>query len=504
MVLGRDVSGTVRVRGADRLAAALILDMGTGLVRGIAIEQTTDAALAHAVATALTQPAGDLPPGAPARVLCAGGLADPVRTALTTAASTTRSSPVPVIVEVQPGPEAEDIFDSFLGHMSGRTQPDELPTPADWQQLIEQAAEFCRTEPWRRWSDEHDLAVDLRLPDDAARYVAVIMGQAGLQHGLVLYPGDQLPPGVRNRESEQEPPPPGTLLLTLDPPGEVPAELSAKAIRYGWTTGDPGNAADGEGGEALVPVFMTVTEHGPAEIGRDDAHRLIAGIAAVLRLDSRGPTSAERAGEPVSGTIPIDGAPVRFSAQHRPHAEPANSGLRLHRAGQHELIPPGTPITLGHLGWDTLGELRAAARVHRPAPGDAPPPAGRELPLVVLSPRQPRHGPALAAAIAQLDPYGVSALEPDDGRTVLVLAGGEAAEILLDLPSEHPAITAFVRRYRQTKGRHVIMVADQASATGDGTVYGLYECHQPPPPRPPRQAPKKNAAKANPAGRSKR
>src|SRR5919201_5638665 len=127
MVLARDVPSTIRVRAADRLAAALVLDVDTGLVRGIAIEQTTDEALQQAVTAALTQPAAELPPGTPDRVLCATGLADQVRTALMTTGPTRRS----VVVEVQPGPDAEDVFDSFLGHMAGRAQPEDLPAPAD-------------------------------------------------------------------------------------------------------------------------------------------------------------------------------------------------------------------------------------------------------------------------------------------------------------------------------------------------------------------------------------
>jgi hypothetical protein len=480
MVLGRDVPSTIRVRGADRLAAALVLDADTGLVRGIAIEQTTGEALQHAVTAALTQPAAELPPGTPDRVLCATGLATPVRTALTAAGLVGGS----VIVEVQPGPEAEDIFDSFLGRMAGRAQPDEFPTPADWQALIEQTAEFRRAEPWTRWSDEQDLAIELHLPGGPSRYTAVVMGQAGIQHGLALYPGHQLPRGLREPgPAEQAPQPPaGTVLITLDPPGEVPVELTGKAIRYGWPAEDD-----------LVPAFIAFTATGPTEIGRDDAHRLTVGLAAVLAVDRRGPTLADVADKPITGSIRVDGQPVRFVVRHRPRRDmPPEPALRIHQAG-HDLLPPDTPVTVGHLSWDALPDLRAAARVHRPAPADAPAPAGREVPLVVLSP-DPRHGPSLTAKIANLDPYCVSAVDTGDGHGVLVLAGGEAAVILISLPADHPALTAFHRRYRQTRGRHVIMVADPASATGQGAVYGLFECHQPPPPRQPKTKPARRPA----------
>lgn len=311
MVLARDVPPTIRVRGADRLTAALVLDADTGLVRGIAVEQTTGAALAQAVTAALTRPAAGLPPGAPDRILCATGLAEPVRTALSAIGSADRS----VIIEVQPGPDAEDIFDSFLGHLAGRTQPEQFPTPTDWQVLIEQVAALRQAEPWTRWSDEQDLLVELQLPSGVLPYTAVVMGQAGIQRGLVLYPGDQLPSGLREpRPAEQSPQPSaGTLLVTLDPPEDVPAELTAKAIRYGWPAADN-----------LAPVFIAFTATGPADVGRDEAQRLSAAIAAVVALDRRGPTLADIASKPVTGSILVGGQqPVGFAVRHRPrHDEP--------------------------------------------------------------------------------------------------------------------------------------------------------------------------------------
>lgn len=59
------------------------------------------------------------------------------------------------------------------------------------------------------------------------------------------------------------------------------------------------------------------------------------------------------------------------------------------------------------------------------------------------------------------------------------------------MPTRHPALLAFQRRDRQTHGRHIVMVADVASATGDGAIYGLFECHQPIARRPAKRAPNK-------------
>lgn len=77
-------------------------------------------------------------------------------------------------------------------------------------------------------------------------------------------------------------------------------------------------------------------------------------------------------------------------------------------------------MTLGHLTWDAVAELRAAAHLHRPPPTDAPDPTGPELPLIVISP-DPDQGPTLAAAIAQLDPFGVSTVDSQDGQHGIVL-----------------------------------------------------------------------------------
>lgn len=288
MVLVRDVTGTISVRGAERLAAALILHVGTGVVRGIAIEHSEGTALQKAVTTALTQPAAELPAGPPGRVLCGSGLAGPVRTALAAAESTNRV----IVEEVEPGPDAEDIFDSFLGHMSGRAQPEEFPSPADWQLLIDHVAQFRRAEPWTRWSDEQELALVLQLPDATAAYTAVVMGQAGIQRGLALYPGEQLPPGLREPDSRQPTTPPGTLLLFLDPLDDVPGYMASKAVRYGWPARDD-----------MVPMFIAYGASGPMEIGPDDAHRISAALAAVLAVDRRGPIVADSAGKPVEGSV---------------------------------------------------------------------------------------------------------------------------------------------------------------------------------------------------------
>lgn len=87
-------------------------------------------------------------------------------------------------------------------------------------------------------------------------------------------------------------------------------------------------------------------------------------------------------------------------------------------------------------------------------------------------------------------------VEAEDGQAVFTLLGANGAEVLLEVPAGNPSLTLFRRRLRQAKGLHVVLITDKTTAQGKGTVYGLFECHQPPPPtqrrqpRPSRASPK--------------
>lgn len=114
LVLVRDVSGAIHIRGHSQLKAGLVLDVNTGLVRGLAVAPTDAEGLAEAFGMALSKPAGTLAPGRPDRVLCGPGLAEPVAHALSELMAPSSLAP---ITEVKPGAEAEDIFDSFIGQI---------------------------------------------------------------------------------------------------------------------------------------------------------------------------------------------------------------------------------------------------------------------------------------------------------------------------------------------------------------------------------------------------
>jgi len=278
IVLIRDVSQTVRIAGESRLTASLILDADTGLSRGMSVDRTSTGACTQAMRTALTQPAGDLPPGRPSRVLCGIGHRESVAAQL---AVVLGSGPLPEVTEVASA-EAEDILDSFIGHMAGRAQPDEFATPDDWAMLVEHSDAYRQAEPWSRWTDQDHFDLVIRIDGTAARYITIVIGAEGVQRGLVLYPGGALPDSLGDQPgAAPEPIPAGSILFYLDPPHEAPPEFSAKAARYGW----PPDAD-------LTPVWLTTTDqHSPADLDNTAAQRLILAIAAVLAHD-RNPRSS--------------------------------------------------------------------------------------------------------------------------------------------------------------------------------------------------------------------
>ena len=187
LVMLRDVSHAVRVSGARRVHLGLVLDVDTGVARGSSVASTRVAALRQTLRAALTEPLGPLPTGPPERVLCSRAIAAQVVRELGR-----RGEPTPSVIEVDPDAEAEDIFDSFVGHMTGRSQPPDFAPPKDWALLYEQARRYAEAAPWQRWPDTVELAVHLRLGGRSTRYVALVLGNKGIQHGLVLYPGTSI------------------------------------------------------------------------------------------------------------------------------------------------------------------------------------------------------------------------------------------------------------------------------------------------------------------------
>ena len=90
------------------------------------------------------------------------------------------------------------LFDSFLGHMSGREQPTEFPEPDEWRLLMGAARRYQTTAPWRRWPDSAELVLELHHDSTVDRYVASVLGHERIQRGLVISRGRTLPRAFRN------------------------------------------------------------------------------------------------------------------------------------------------------------------------------------------------------------------------------------------------------------------------------------------------------------------
>src|SRR5437868_6628355 len=80
----------------------------------------------------------------PPRLLCRPELVSMVAGCLPTAWRLAK------VVAVRPDSSVEDVFDSLIGHLAGRHQPEHLPTPADWAMLFRQANAFVQARPWQR------------------------------------------------------------------------------------------------------------------------------------------------------------------------------------------------------------------------------------------------------------------------------------------------------------------------------------------------------------------
>ncbi|MGH9103769.1 MAG: hypothetical protein ACRDYD_12425 [Acidimicrobiales bacterium] len=306
MVMLRDISRTVRVRDEPVVMAGLVLDMGTGLALASTVAASGTQALAQALEKALADP---LPPSSsapPDVVICEPELVSEVERQLARAAA---DAPPPPVVAVDPVFEAEDIFDSLVGHLAGRRQPDELAAPEDWQVLLHHVFGYWQEEPWRRWSDATHLALTVTVGGEEAPYLSVVLGAAGIQHGLVLYPGTTLPDQLWSWEPGRPAPiAPGTLMLFLDPSSDPAPELDAKAARYGWPP-----AAE------VTPVWVGQGADGPVDLGRGDVQRLTLGLAAVVAHDARGPLSVGDGNDRTTGELALAGGTLgRFAIGQYP------------------------------------------------------------------------------------------------------------------------------------------------------------------------------------------
>jgi hypothetical protein len=300
------------------IVLCVVFDVDTGLVLGIAASPSGKDACRTAFHTALTTPAigAPFPPGPPGRVLCtADALAHAEREL---AALLGPSAIAPELVV--PGPEAEDIVDSFIGRLSGRAQPDEPPEPADWRHLIELIGRYAAAQPWTDPATNRvDLSLSITVDGELAHYVPVVLGHDRIQLGLVLYPGSQMPQSVTAWQPGQEVAmPDGTLMCYLEPPGETPREAAGRAVRHGWP---PGNG--------LFPIFAAIASNGLADVARRDTRHLALATAAVLQYASRSNDEPDTAG---SMAFP-DGRVGEYSLTSLPASPPGSAVRTASHAG---------------------------------------------------------------------------------------------------------------------------------------------------------------------------
>jgi len=318
MVMVRDISHAVQIADQPVIVLCVVFDVDTGLVLGIAALPSGTEACRTAINTALTTPAigAPFPPGPPGRVLCTADALAYAETELATLLGPSAVTPELVV----PGPEAEDIVDSFIGRLSGRAQPDEPPEPSDWRHLVELIGRYTAAKPWTDPATNRvDLSLSIMVDGELANYVPVVLGHDRIQLGLVLYPGREMPESVTAWQPGQEVAmPEGTLMCYLEPPDETPREAAGRAVRHGWPP-DSG----------LFPIFASVASNGLADIARRDTRHLALAAAAVLQYTGRPDDEAETAD---SMTFP-DGRVGEYSLTVHPAGLPGKAVRMASRTG---------------------------------------------------------------------------------------------------------------------------------------------------------------------------
>jgi len=332
IVLARDLTGTVTVADHARVTVALILDAGTGLVRGVSVGETVRQACSAAARTALTAPAGPLPPRPPARVVFDEAHAEAILAAL---GETLPALPRPQLVPGVPPAQAEDVFDALVGHLLGVPQPPDPPEPVGWATLYTQAAAYVRTQPWRLWSDTDRLLLTTGVDGQSDDWVVIVYGASGIQRGLAALPADAVAGGAGHRAAATGSPalPPGSLVLYLDPAGELPPHRLAAALRHGWP-----DDAD------LAPLVARLGPDGLVDLDRTGARQLALALAAVVAHRGPRPTGT------TTGTLPLDeGPPGRYTISDQRPTPAARLTGSPDPAPSRALPPVPAPLPLAPL-----------------------------------------------------------------------------------------------------------------------------------------------------------
>jgi hypothetical protein len=192
--------------------------------------------------------------------------------------------------------------------MAGRRQSNDPPSPADWRFLFDHLKIFSEEAPWQRWDNNIDFVVDVVLDGEQRQVKAVVMGNAGVQLGLALFPGEVVQSDLERRDPAAPwPYDPETLVCTLDDPDDVPVEFRARAVRYGWSESAP-----------LAPSFFCLDREGGRDFSSPEARFFAVVTGAVLAHDRRHrrPSALSRTPAEDGMEIPNAGS-ARYSVFHR-------------------------------------------------------------------------------------------------------------------------------------------------------------------------------------------
>jgi hypothetical protein len=301
LLIERDVSDSITVRGQRSNHLAVVIEADSGLIVASMLGTETGDVVRRVLKSALTTPAAPLPKAVPEKVVCAPRLVEAVRAA----ASTLSWLADTTILEGLEMWESEELVDAIVGHLEGRVQPEDPADVGDWKVVYAAMTDYVAAEPWRRWSDSDYFPTMLELDGTTIERWSIVMGAAGIQHGFnVLLDPDALEfaatSGGNPLESLDE-----SLIVHLDRWRETHGSAAAKARRYGW----PDDAR-------LVPKIMTVRDGGPADLSRTEARLLALALRAVIDQDAKRLTVAGAA--PIRGEIRFDDGVVGHFEVARP------------------------------------------------------------------------------------------------------------------------------------------------------------------------------------------
>ncbi|MHB1502054.1 MAG: hypothetical protein ACYCYK_13000 [Candidatus Dormibacteria bacterium] len=474
LVFHRDGSDSVSVRGESRVFVGMVLEVSSGLILGSGAGASGRQALDQCLKAATAR--GDGASSAPHRILCPRGQLAAVRAAVRTAGLRAE------VIATDLPQEAEEILDTMLGALGGYRAASDPPSPATWSALFAAALDCLDEAPWIRVPDSVALPLELETSGRISRHLALVLGSSELEHGVVLLPQTKSPlAGMLEADSMPE----GTVGMAVIEPAELPV-ATRRAHRFGW----PREIRQ-------VPLFYAARESGAGEPTQDEADLMLLALAAIKAYDRA--DHLDRLGNSVRGRVRLpEHSAGRFRvAAHQPilspdptpdpwTRRPDRPPLTLDlRSGpvRDDLLPEGTVVHLGAVGWKLLPRARAQAEVHSGPPVPQTRTASG-LQVLAIQPRG-RDGVALAQRILAAEPLGLALVE-DEGELLVVLVCRDDLHGIMDMPSGGPEAAQFRARLAASGGDHAVMVATFSGPTPK-RIFGLFECHLDSTPAPPRR-----------------